>query len=99
MKNDVNRLPTALAKMPPVTHRLNMSERAVLTRLATGGQMTNAVNAPTAAASLHGAALSNPPPQGLTLLPVKGQVISPPSTRPAVDSTRSPVLATRPNDV
>ncbi|XP_057304729.1 chromodomain-helicase-DNA-binding protein 5-like isoform X2 [Hydractinia symbiolongicarpus] len=99
MKNDVNRLPTALAKMPPVTHRLNMSERAVLTRLATGGQMPNAVNAPTAAASLHSAALSNPPPQGVTLLPVKGPVISPPSARPAVDSTRSLVLATRPNDV
>lgn len=38
MKNDVTRLPTALAKMPPVTHRLVMSERAVLTRLTTGGQ-------------------------------------------------------------
>ena len=40
MKNDVTRLPTALAKMPPVTHRLVMSERAVLTRLTTGGQKT-----------------------------------------------------------
>merc|ERR1712226_1328143 len=39
MKNDVTRLPTALAKVPPVTHRLNMSERAVLTRLATGGHL------------------------------------------------------------
>ena len=39
MKNDVTRLPTALAKVPPVTHRLNMSERAVLTRLATGGHI------------------------------------------------------------
>jgi len=40
MKNDVTRLPTALAKMPPVTHRLAMSERAVLTRLTQGGQKT-----------------------------------------------------------
>ncbi|XP_065656316.1 chromodomain-helicase-DNA-binding protein 3 isoform X8 [Hydra vulgaris] len=39
MKNDVARLPTSLAKMPPVTHRLAMSERSVLTRLATGGQL------------------------------------------------------------
>ena len=39
MKNDVTRLPTALAKVPPVTHRLNMNERAVLTRLAHGGQI------------------------------------------------------------
>lgn len=39
MKNDVIRLPTTLAKMPPVTHRLHMSERAVLTRLTTGGKI------------------------------------------------------------
>ena len=36
MKNDVIRLPTTLAKMPPITNRLNMSERAVLTRLTAG---------------------------------------------------------------
>ncbi|XP_066911580.1 chromodomain-helicase-DNA-binding protein Mi-2 homolog isoform X1 [Clytia hemisphaerica] len=39
MKNDVIRLPTTLAKMPPITNRLDMSERAVLTRLTTGGQI------------------------------------------------------------
>ena len=44
MKNDVIRLPTTLAKMPPITNRLDMSERAVLTRLTTGGQInTNSV--------------------------------------------------------
>lgn len=43
MKNDVTRLPNSLAKMPPVTHRLNMSERSVLTRLATGGQTDSPV--------------------------------------------------------
>lgn len=36
MKNDVIRLPTTLAKMPPITNRLNMSERAVLMRLTAG---------------------------------------------------------------
>lgn len=39
MKNDVIRLPTTLAKMPPITNRLQMSERAVLTRLTTGGKI------------------------------------------------------------
>jgi len=39
MKNEVARLPTSLQRMPPPTHRLGMSERAVLTRLATNGQL------------------------------------------------------------
>lgn len=33
MKSDVNRLPSALVRMPPVTARLNMSERGILSRL------------------------------------------------------------------
>ena len=40
MKGDVARLPASLAKMPPITNRLGMSERAILSRLATGGQIT-----------------------------------------------------------
>ena len=40
MKGDVARLPSSLAKMPPITNRLGMSERAILSRLATGGQIT-----------------------------------------------------------
>ena len=40
MKGDVARLPSSLAKMPPITNRLGMSERAILSRLATGGEIT-----------------------------------------------------------
>jgi len=64
MKNDVTRLPAALAKMPPVTHRLAMSERGVLTRLATGGQIPTS---PPAQAS-HPIGLHPLPPPGSTVL-------------------------------
>jgi len=80
MKNDVTRLPTALAKVPPVTHRLNMSERAVLTRLAHGGQMP--ITTPTAAVTPTTVATAAAPPGHLP--PVAGgagavgQIVSPP---------------------
>lgn len=45
MKGDVARLPSSLAKMPPITNRLGMSERAILSRLATGGQITTTATA------------------------------------------------------
>lgn len=38
MKSDVNRLPSALVRMPPVTARLNMSERGILSRLTKRGE-------------------------------------------------------------
>lgn len=44
MKGDVARLPSSLAKMPPITNRLGMSERAILSRLATGGEITTTAN-------------------------------------------------------
>ena len=47
MKQDVSRLPATLARIPPITQRLQMSERSVLGRLvnptpATGGGATAA---------------------------------------------------------
>ena len=40
MKQDVSRLPTAVARIPPVTQRLQMSERAILSRLVNPAQLT-----------------------------------------------------------
>lgn len=36
MKSDVTRLPASLARIPPVAQRLQMSERSILSRLASG---------------------------------------------------------------
>merc|ERR1712045_268851 len=41
MKSDVSRLPASLARIPPLTQRLQMSERSILSRLATGGSSHN----------------------------------------------------------
>merc|ERR1712110_596128 len=44
MKSDVSRLPASLARIPPVAQRLQMSERSILSRLATnstGGASTD----------------------------------------------------------
>ena len=38
MRSDVNRLPSTLVWMPPVTARLNMSERGILSRLTKRGE-------------------------------------------------------------
>ena len=38
MKQDVTRLPATLARIPPVTQRLQMSERQILSRLVNPGQ-------------------------------------------------------------
>lgn len=40
MKQDVSRLPATLARIPPVTQRLQMSERNILNRLVNPGQTT-----------------------------------------------------------
>jgi len=81
MKNDVTRLPTALAKVPPVTHRLNMSERAVLTRLATGGQLP--ANSPAGAN----------PPAHIPAHPAHPQIIcSPPGAPPPPAGPTVPVM-------
>ena len=36
MKQEVNKLPATLARLPPVSQRLNMSERSILSRLPNG---------------------------------------------------------------
>ena len=38
MKSDVNRLPSTLVQIPPVTARLNMSEKGILSRLTKRGE-------------------------------------------------------------
>ena len=40
MKQDVSRLPATLARVPPVSQRLQMSERSILGRLVNPGQST-----------------------------------------------------------
>lgn len=40
MKADVNRLPATIARIPPVAVRLQMSERNILSRLASRGPET-----------------------------------------------------------
>merc|ERR1711881_643563 len=42
MKSDVSRLPASLARIPPVAQRLQMSERSILSRLATGASAAGA---------------------------------------------------------
>merc|ERR1739844_652417 len=42
MKSDVSRLPASLARIPPVAQRLQMSERSILSRLATGSSAASA---------------------------------------------------------
>jgi len=42
MKSDVSRLPASLARIPPVAQRLQMSERSILSRLATSASANNA---------------------------------------------------------
>ena len=36
MKQEINKLPATLARLPPVSQRLNMSERNILSRLQNG---------------------------------------------------------------
>jgi len=69
MKQDVGRLPATLARIPPVTQRLQMSERGILSRLINPGQTpaTPGTGAATAAAppavfsSAQAATVSTPP--------------------------------------
>ncbi|WAR14920.1 CHD3-like protein [Mya arenaria] len=56
MKQDVSRLPATLARVPPVTQRLQMSERSILGRLVNPGQapVTAAPAAPSPSTSAGG---------------------------------------------
>lgn len=46
MKQDVARLPATLARVPPVTQRLQMSERSILNRLVNPNQLPGLVIPP-----------------------------------------------------
>lgn len=46
MKQEINKLPATLARLPPVSQRLNMSERNILSRLQ-NGQSQQAPTSPT----------------------------------------------------
>lgn len=48
MKQEINKLPATLARLPPVSQRLTMSERSILSRLQ-NGQSQQAPTSPTAA--------------------------------------------------
>ena len=66
MKQDVARLPATLARVPPVTQRLQMSERSILNRLVNPNQQSASVtqsqpaisNATSAATAAAAAAIS-----------------------------------------
>uniref|UniRef100_A0A8C1YQE7 Chromodomain helicase DNA binding protein 3 n=1 Tax=Cyprinus carpio TaxID=7962 RepID=A0A8C1YQE7_CYPCA len=69
MKADVMRLPATLSRVPPITARLQMSERSILSRLANKGPYATPQNygppftpAPSAALTLAGANYSQMPP-------------------------------------
>ncbi|CAF4160525.1 unnamed protein product [Rotaria sp. Silwood2] len=47
MKQEINKLPATLARLPPVSQRLNMSERNILSRLQ-NGQSQQSATSPTA---------------------------------------------------
>ena len=46
MKQEINKLPATLARLPPVSQRLNMSERTILSRLQ-NGQTQSSSTSPT----------------------------------------------------
>ena len=78
MKQDVARLPATLARIPPVTQRLQMAERTILSRLVNPGASSSAAAAAAAAAVASGAKLNIPPTQAQagsssTAAPVQAQ--------------------------
>ncbi|XP_071446539.1 chromodomain-helicase-DNA-binding protein Mi-2 homolog isoform X2 [Hetaerina americana] len=64
MKSDVSRLPATLARIPPVAQRLQMSERSILSRLATTGSTGNGAS-PGGAIGPPGAPSGNASGQGI----------------------------------
>ena len=61
MKQDVSRLPATLARIPPVTQRLQMSERSILSRLVNPGSGSSSTSA---TPSGSGAGTPTPQPSG-----------------------------------
>ncbi|CAH3171557.1 unnamed protein product [Porites evermanni] len=72
MKSDVNRLPSTLVRMPPVTARLNMSERGILSRLTKRGE------GPPPNVTIPGNTIQPPPVPGM------GSVVIQPKVQPLV---------------
>lgn len=68
MKSDVNRLPSALVRMPPVTARLNMSERGILNRLTKRGE------GPSPNVTVSGGLAQPPPIPGVATVPIQPKV-------------------------
>ena len=56
MKQEINKLPATLARLPPVSQRLNLSERSILSRLPNGQnqQSSTAIPATTTTATTNG---------------------------------------------
>lgn len=46
MKQEINKLPATLARLPPVSQRLNMSERTILSRLQNGQSQQSSTTPP-----------------------------------------------------
>ncbi|XP_029030908.1 chromodomain-helicase-DNA-binding protein 3 isoform X2 [Betta splendens] len=69
MKADVTRLPATLSRVPPITARLQMSERSILSRLASKGTETHAPPpippGPYATPQNYGAPFTPAPPSAL----------------------------------
>lgn len=53
MKQEINKLPSTLARLPPISQRLNMSERTILSRL-TNGQSADASTPPQTTTTTNG---------------------------------------------
>lgn len=75
MKQDVSRLPATLARVPPVTQRLQMSERSILSRLVNPGQLNSrsssaVILAAAAAAAGMSSSSAIPTPQSYIPSPV-----------------------------
>ncbi|CAF4076736.1 unnamed protein product, partial [Rotaria sordida] len=51
MKQEINKLPATLARLPPVSQRLNMSERNILSRLPNGQNLQSSTQATTTTAT------------------------------------------------
>ena len=68
MKSDVNRLPSTLVRMPPVTARLNMSEKGILSRLTKRGE------GPPPNVTIPGNTIQPPPVQGMGSVAIQPKV-------------------------
>ena len=68
MKSDVNRLPSTLVRMPPVTARLNMSERGILSRLTKRGE------GPPPNVTIPGNTIQPPPVPGMGSVTIQPKV-------------------------